>query len=187
MVMDFSDNWKILLSLWPAGGYNGGNARKKVWEMELLPLRAEYDAAMARIVRENLKAHGLDIPGTAYFDESLDHLSRYYDAPGRGYWVLWDGRVAGGAGLAETDVLPGFAELQKLYLRDDAKGRGLGRRLTEHVEAMAREMGYRGVYLETHTNLTAALALYEKLGYRQIERPDSVVHTTMDRFYVKEL
>lgn len=184
--MDFSDNWKILLSLWPAGGYNGGNARKKVRKMELLPLRAEYDAAMARIVRENLKAHGLDIPGTAYFDESLDHLSRYYAVPGRGYWVLWDGRVAGGAGLAETDVLPGFAELQKLYLTDDAKGRGLGRRLTEHVEAMAREMGYRGVYLETHTNLTAALALYEKLGYRQIARPDTVVHTTMDRFYVKE-
>ena len=154
--------------------------------MELLPLTPEHDAAIARIVRENLKAHGLDIPGTAYFDESLDHLSRYYDAPGRGYWVLWDGAVAGGAGLAEADVMPRFAEMQKLYLRGDAKGRGLGRRLVAHVEAMAREMGYRGLYLETHTNLTAAIGLYETLGYRQIPRPESVVHGTMNRFYIKE-
>ena len=67
-----------------------------------------------------------------------------------------------------------------------AKGRGQGRRLAEHVEAMAREMGYRGLYLETHANLTAALALYEKLVYRQIERPEGVVHGTMNRFFVKE-
>lgn len=184
--MDFSEKWNFLLFLWPGGGYNGGETRKKVWEMELLPLTAEFDAAMAQIVRENLKAHALDIPGTAYFDESLNHLSRYYAAPGRGYWVLWDGALLGGAGLAETDVLPQFAEMQKLYLADEAKGRGLGRRLAEHVEAMAREMGYRGLYLETHTNLTAALALYEKLGYRQIDRPGSVVHGTMNRFLVKK-
>lgn len=155
--------------------------------MELRRLTAEHDADMAQIVRANLKAHGLDIPGTAYFDQSLEHLSAYYDAPGRGYWVLWDGGVLGGVGLAETDVVPGWAEMQKLYLCDGAKGRGLGRRLAEHVEQMAREMGYRGVYLETHTNLTAAIGLYERLGYRQIPRPESVVHGTMDRFYCKEI
>ena len=55
---------------------------------EFRPIGPEQDAAMANIVREALKAHGLDIPGTAYFDASLDHLSAYYDRPGRGYSVL---------------------------------------------------------------------------------------------------
>ena len=53
--------------------------------MDFVPIEPHQDAAMAAIVRAALKAHGLDIPGTAYFDEALDHLSVYYDRPGRAY------------------------------------------------------------------------------------------------------
>ena len=103
---------------------------------EFRPILPEHDAAMARIVREALKAHRLDIPGTAYFDASLDRLSAYYDRPGRCYHVLLqDGAVVGGVGLAEFDGLPDCCELQKLYLREDARGRGLGYGMIRHIEA----------------------------------------------------
>ena len=36
------------------------------------------DAALADIIRSNLKANKLDVPGTAYFDDNLDHLSDFY-------------------------------------------------------------------------------------------------------------
>ena len=78
-------------------------------------------------------------------------------------------------------------ELQKLYLADAWKGRGYGKRLMETVLGFARSAGYERVYLETHTNLQTALCLYEKFGFRQIERPKAAVHSTMDRFYLKEL
>ena len=55
------------------------------------------------------------------------------------------------------------------------------------IEERARALGYRQMYLETHTNLQAAIHEYERSGYRQIPRPAAVVHTTMDRFYIKEL
>ena len=143
---------------------------------------------MAAIVRAALKAHGLDIPGTAYFDEALDHLSVYYDRPGRAYYVLLeDGAVTGGVGLAQFEGLPGCCELQKLYLSPAAQGRGLGYRMIRFIEDRARALGYRQMYLETHTNLQAAIHEYERSGYRQIPRPAAVVHTTMDRFYIKEL
>ena len=143
---------------------------------------------MAAIVRAALKAHGLDIPGTAYFDEALDHLSVYYDRPGRAYYVLLeDGAVTGGVGLAQFEGLPGCCELQKLYLSPAARGRGLGYRMIRFIEERARALGYRQMYLETHTNLQAAIHEYERSGYRQIPRPAAVVHTTMDRFYIKEL
>ena len=143
---------------------------------------------MAAIVRAALKAHGLDIPGTAYFDEALDHLSVYYDRPGRAYYVLLaDGAVTGGVGLAEFEGLPGCCELQKLYLSPAARGRGLGYRMIRFIEERARALGYRQMYLETHTNLQAAIHEYERSGYRQIPRPAAVIHTTMDRFYIKEL
>ena len=82
-------------------------------------LTREHDAAMAALIRENLKACHLDIPGTAYFDEALDHLSAYYDRPGRAYYVLLsDGVVIGGGGFAEIAVFPACCELQKLFLAD---------------------------------------------------------------------
>lgn len=44
--------------------------------MELTQLTEKYDGAVAALIRKNLKAFHLDIPGTAYFDEALDHMSR---------------------------------------------------------------------------------------------------------------
>ena len=156
--------------------------------MDFVPIEPHQDAAMAAIVRAALKAHGLDIPGTAYFDEALDHLSVYYDRPGRAYYVLLeDGAVTGGVGLAQFEGLPGCCELQKLYLSPAAQGRGLGYRMIRFIEDRARALGYRQMYLETHTNLQAAIHEYERSGYRQIPRPAAVIHTTMDRFYIKEL
>ena len=156
--------------------------------MEFAPIKPHQDAAMAAIVRAALKEHGLDKPGTAYFDASLDHLSAYYDRPGRAYYVLLDGEtVVGGVGVAEFEDLPGCCELQKLYLAPAFHGRGLGSQMIRYIEDRARALGYRQIYLETHTALQAARRAYERCGYRSIPRPSSVIHTTMDRFYLKEL
>ena len=156
--------------------------------MEYQQLTSAYDAAVAALVRTNLEAHGLNIPGTAYYDEALDRLSAYYDHPGRVYFVLLDGgEVVGGIGLAECGFFPDCCEMQKLYLADRVKGSGLGYQLIGRLERQAREMGYRRVYLETHTALQAAIHVYERSGYRQIERPEKIVHSTMNRFYLKEL
>lgn len=59
--------------------------------------------------------------------------------------------------------------------------------MIRHIEAAAKEIGYRRIYLETHTNLQAAIHVYEKAGYVRIDRPETVVHGTMNRFYLKEL
>ena len=156
--------------------------------MEFAPIEPHQDAAMAAIVRAALKEHDLDKPGTAYFDASLDHLSAFYDRPGRAYYVLLDGEnVIGGVGVAEFDALPGGCELQKLYLAPAFRGRGLGSRMIRFIEDRARALGYTQIYLETHPALSAALRAYERCGYRPIPRPSSVIHTTMDRFYLKEL
>ena len=155
------------------------------------PITVDDDAAIAAIIRANLETYQLDIPGTAYFDPELDHLSVYYGAAPdrRAYFILTSaaGTVLGGAGLAEFPGLDACAELQKIYLIDSAKGKGLGTALAHAVEARACELGYRRLYLETHTALDAAIRLYERLGYQRIEQPVPTVHTTMDRFYLKEL
>lgn len=71
----------------------------------------------------------------------------------------------GGIGV---DEFPGFekcAEIQKLYLTDEAKGKGLGKALLETAENYAVQVGYKRLYLETHTNLEVAIHLYENWIY----------------------
>lgn len=147
------------------------------------------DAAIAQIIRDNLKERHLDIPGTVYFDSILDHLSDFYlTAPQSYYCILTeDDIVIGGVGLSVFDGIPECVELQKLYLVNSVKGRGLGKELIRYIEDKAREMGFKNMYLETHTNLDIAINIYERVGFELIDRPDCVVHSTMNRFYLKKL
>ena len=148
------------------------------------------DPKIAKNIRENLERFHLDIPGTAYFDKELDSLSQYYNAlPNqRRYFIATDdsGAAIGGVGIAEFDGLDHCAEIQKLYLSDAAKGKGLGKKLMQTAEAFAINAGYRRLYLETHSNLEAAIRLYEKPGFYPINQPKTVLHSTMNRFYLKD-
>ena len=145
--------------------------------------------AVAALIRNNLEKAGLDIPGTVYFDEGLDHLSDHYGNDKSRYFVIEDGsgKVIGGIGFAGFEPMKDTAELQKLYLDDSAKGSGLGYKLVELVEDKMREAGYKVSYLETHDILQAAIHIYRKSGYTEIDRPPEVGHSTMNRFFKKEL
>ena len=149
------------------------------------------DAKIAQIIRSNLEKFHLNIPGTAYFDPELEHLSSYYNSnpDKRTYFVALDteNELIGGVGIAEFDGMENCAELQKLYLNDSVKGKGYGKELMKIAEDWARSAGYKNLYLETHTNLSVALNLYEKMGFQQVEKPCSTQHNTMNRFYLKKL
>ena len=81
------------------------------------------------------------------------------------YGVFLDDSLAGIVFLLDKDT--GVPELG-LALRDDLKGRGLGRQVAEFGTELARSMGAGGVYLTTHVANVRAQALYENLGFRLI-------------------
>ena len=152
-------------------------------------IKEKDNKAIASLIRKSLKSFGLDIPGTAYFDEGLDKFSDLYGTQSNRYYVVVDDsdNVLGGVGFSAFAPMENTAELQKLYLDDSTKGNGLGYKMMELVEEKMREAGYKWSYLETHSNLKAAIHLYEKCGYTEIERPKEVGHSTMDRFFRKRL
>ena len=158
--------------------------------MEFREITRADDAALADMIRNNLRAYKLDLPGTVYYDDILDHLSDFYlgDKDKRFYYVaVEDGKVMGGIGMAEIDLFDDCSELQKLYLTDEAKGRGIGYKLVQLIEDKARSLGYTQMYLETHTNLEAAIHIYEKSGYKEIPKPFLAVHSAMNKFFIKKL
>ncbi len=159
--------------------------------MNFRNIQKEDNLQLANIIRRNLEFYGLNIKGTAYFDDCLDNLSAYYDERPleRQYWVVTDSgnTVVGGAGFAKLPFIEDCCELQKIYLTDQFKGQGLGLELLSFVVDKAREFGYKKMYLETHHRLDLALKLYVKYGFREIDKPDFVVHSTMDKFFIKDL
>ena len=58
------------------------------------------------------------------------------------------------------------ARLRMLILSPQARGLGLGARLTDECIAFARAKGYRKMVLWTNSCLTAARAIYRKRGFR---------------------
>jgi len=76
------------------------------------------------------------------------------------------GQLAGCAALRE--IGESIAEMKRLYVRPAFQGRGLGRLLTERIIAEARAMGHQLLRLDTLRVMESALALYRRLGFREI-------------------
>lgn len=158
--------------------------------MHIREIEEKDNKALEQIIKESLESFELDIPGTAYFDPQLGSLAQFYSQQTNAkYWVLVDeqDRVAGGVGIAPFGSGTGICELQKLYIRPDAQGKGLSKQLMKTALDFAREH-YTYCYLETMAKLQTANLLYFKLGFRQLEKPlEGSEHGTMDAWYMKEL
>ena len=62
----------------------------------------------------------------------------------------------------------GAAEIKRMYVIPEQRGRGLSRLVLAELERRAATMGYRTARLETGTRQPEAIALYEGSGYRRI-------------------
>jgi len=131
------------------------------------------NVAMAAIIRETLTEFGLNIPGTAYFDESTDHLYESFQIVKSAYFVaVEEGEIVGGVGLFPSNGLPeGTVELVKMYLKSKSRGKGLGKQLMLKCIALAKTLGYKNIYLESMPELSTAVSAYEKLGFKLLQQP----------------
>lgn len=169
--------------------------------MNIRQIQAKDDEFIFSLIRCCLEEAKLNIPGTAYFDESIKKMSEFYiNKEGRNYFVITDqnDKALGGCGFAEfgtydkslskkgSDIK--VCELQKLYISKEARGKGFSYKLISLVEDEAKKSGYEKIYLETHHNLPVAKQLYEKLNYTLLKNPlPGSEHSTMDYFFIKDL
>jgi putative acetyltransferase len=75
------------------------------------------------------------------------------------------GELLGVAALKRIDAE--HAEIKSMHTAQEARGRGIGRALVEHLLDVARERGYRRVSLETGSGpgFEPARALYASAGF----------------------
>ena len=87
--------------------------------------------------------------------------------PESSFYILeQDGQPIGMGGVRR--VREGVCEMKRVYVRDAAKGQGLGRRLTERLIEDGRSFGYQTMFIDTSPTLETAIGLYERLGFASI-------------------
>lgn len=105
------------------------------------------------------------------FDAELASLPGEYATPrGSLLTALVDGALAGCCALRPLDSVddPNACEMKRLYVRPAFRGLGLGRQLVEATLDAARQAGYACVLLDTLSDMEAARALYEDLGFVEV-------------------
>jgi ribosomal protein S18 acetylase RimI-like enzyme len=99
-------------------------------------------------------------------DDELQNLSTVYGPPnGKAFLALREGEVVGA--IAYRDLGDGACEMKRLFVPVRYQGHGTGRLLCETLMAAASADGYDVMRLDTGTQNTEALAMYESMGFRR--------------------
>jgi N-acetylglutamate synthase-like GNAT family acetyltransferase len=110
------------------------------------------------------REYGFDWTFEALVADIVARFIRDFDPQREKGWIAEaDGERAGCVFLVRQSAT--VAKLRLLILRPEARGLGLGGRLTDACIAFARAAGYRKLVLWTQSNLLAARAIYASRGF----------------------
>lgn len=101
------------------------------------------------------------------FEEELRSLPGKYAPPDGRLYLAYLGDLAGCIALRKID--DGVCEMKRLFLRDNARGKGLGNELITNLIDEARSIGYEKMRLDTYpAKMGKAVSLYASHGFSEI-------------------
>jgi putative acetyltransferase len=146
--------------------------------------------ALLKIIADSRGEYGIAVKGVPLLEPADYELYATYQRQRTLYFVaLLGGEVVGGAGVAPLsggDALT--CELQRMYLRRDARGHSIGDALLTRCLAAAKQFLYVRCYLETVTQMHEAVEFYGRHGFRNLEAPiGNTGHDHNDRWMMRPL
>lgn len=135
-------------------------------------LRDPQPGDMGWVVQQHGELYAREFGYNAEFEALVaDIVAKYllhFDPAWEKCWIAEvDGERAGSVFVVRKSAT--VAKLRLLILRPEARGLGLGGRLTDECIAFARAKGYRKMTLWTQSHLTAARAIYESRGFHRVK------------------
>jgi ribosomal protein S18 acetylase RimI-like enzyme len=128
----------------------------------MLDEMAAWDAAETR-------ANGQDptaLLAEGYNDSPAQLQSLFTSRGAAMFLAFHDGSLAGCAGFSRVNA--DMSEVEKVYVRPEARGLGVGIALLTTVMAGMASNGSTAARLETATFMTTAQALYRRFGFAQV-------------------
>ena len=115
-------------------------------------------------VKENF---GVSFDIATMLEEDMNTLDKFMPPKGRLLLGYVEDQPMGIACLKE--LMNNIGEIKRMYVRPQARKRGLGRTLLNQVLEEARQIGYTLVRLDSARFMTEAHQLYRTNGFREIE------------------
>ncbi len=128
--------------------------------IEIVP--ADDFAVIRELLLEYAAETGVDL-AFQQFDQELATIDTFYEQ----LLLARDGSAVTGC-VALRRIDDATCEMKRLYVRHPFRGRDIGRLLAQRITEEARLRGYTRMRLDTLPDMTAAMALYESLGFRDI-------------------
>lgn len=139
----------------------------------LLTYTAEYQQALENYFHTVRTGTAFPFePEGAHAD--LRNISEIYQSKGGQFWLLLDGNILIGT-VALKCLEPG-GEVKRLQVLEDYQGRGFGKQLFAIALEHASEQGFSCVRLDSVRSNGPALHLYDKFGFREIDRYNDNPH-----------
>jgi len=157
---------------------------------KIKPILPAQDKNIADIIVNVGKEYGAIGEGFGPSDPEVMSMSQYYnDARSCQYLVATlNEEIVGGCGIAAFNQSLEISELRKLFLLPASRGMGIGKALTIECLRFAQNSGYKQCYLDTLKNMTSAISLYEKLGFKHLHSPlEGTIHNGCDVWMLKAL
>ena len=131
-------------------------------EIRRIPADSEHALWLVQsMIDEMIEVYGIGL------DAGPSATPQDFSPPGGGFVAIYDEeRPVAGGGIKR--LADDQAEIKRMFVVRDARGRGVARRLLGALEALARELGYARTRLDTGNRQPHALSLYLSAGYFEI-------------------
>lgn len=119
----------------------------------------------------SLSGESPNAPTFQGIDDEIADLPGPYAAPqGQLLLATLEGCAAGCVGLKGHNA--DLAELKRLYVRPNMRGRKIGLKLVERLIEAARAQGYSRIILDSHVSMEPAHSVYRSAGFRDVPAPE---------------
>jgi GNAT superfamily N-acetyltransferase len=102
-----------------------------------------------------------------YVQEDMQTLDRLLPPNGHFYLVQMNGEFVGMGAIKQLNAATG--EIKRMYVRPQARGRGIGKIILDQLLSDARSLNYNTVYLDSPKFCEIAQSLYRSKGFRYID------------------
>lgn len=141
--------------------------------MLLREIKPEDNAQIEAIMRACFIEFELPFAGSSIEDEEVTQMYEGFQQERSVYFVVEENNVViGGGGIKQLNgASEDICELQKMYFKPEARGKGYGRLVFEACMEAAKEFEYKTCYLESASPLKTAIKLYERNGFEHLNQP----------------
>lgn len=137
--------------------------------VKLIEAKSKNDFKTAvQLFREYASQIGVDLE-FQNFTKEIENIEGKYSRPKGALLIARNENNVSLGCCAIRELEASICELKRMYLRKEARGLGIGKNMLSKSILIGKELGYQKMRLNTLPTMDSAIALYQRMGFYEIE------------------